>query len=479
MKKHRLSLIFITLPLLCALIGAGAYFAYSRYFHVAFAPQDYTETDAALQNPCQGWYHLYGYVLSDAAPPDTETIQKHCADSSEHMLALLEINLREYADRDLSETALSELDTVFSTWEQSGVRLIVRFLYDWNGMARETEPKSISQIKQHMKQAAAVVNRHRDSIYLLQGIFVGNNGEMNNSDYMQEDSMAALAQYLASVTDPSIYLSVRTPAHWRAINARFEPLAETEAHSGSLPARLGLFNDGMLGSANDLGTYGDSALSEADGYSAKGTRAEEIAFQNELCRYVPNGGEAILDNPYNDLDNAIADLSAMHVSYLNADYDKAVLDKWQAASYRGTDCFQGADGLSYITAHLGYRYHISDVSCAFDTWRDETATLNLTIANSGFSPSYCAFASQLRLKNTETGEQTVLPADLDTRAIQSGGSAVCAVPLDVRSMPCGTYRIYYEMTDPATGRYIRFANRFLHTAAGYPVGSLTIRKQPD
>lgn len=31
---------------------------------------------------------------------------------------------------------------------------------------------------------------------------------------------------------------------------------------GSLSSRLGLFNDGMLGTANDTGTYGDTAASQ-------------------------------------------------------------------------------------------------------------------------------------------------------------------------------------------------------------------------
>ena len=48
-------------------------------------------------------------------------------------------------------------------------------------------------------------------------------------------------------------------------------------------------------------------------------REEELAFQDVLCSSVPSGGEVIVDNPYNDLENAIADLKTMHVSYLNED----------------------------------------------------------------------------------------------------------------------------------------------------------------
>ena len=98
----------------------------------------------------------------------------------------------------------------------------------------------------------------------------------------------------------------------------------------SLASRLGLYNDGMLGSANDTGTYGDKAAADLDtNYSDAWTREDELAFQNDLCLYVPNGGEVIIDNVYNDFDNAVKDLSQMHVSYLNSEYDSTVLNKWK------------------------------------------------------------------------------------------------------------------------------------------------------
>lgn len=84
----------------------------------------------------------------------------------------------------------------------------------------------------------------------------------------------------------------------------------------------------MLGTANDTGTYGDTPAS-ADAYRSAWVREDELDFQNRLCNFVPNGGEVILDNPFNDLAHALSDLSRMHVSYLNSEHDPAVLDKWK------------------------------------------------------------------------------------------------------------------------------------------------------
>lgn len=151
---------------------------------------------------------------------------------------------------------------------------------------------------------------------------------MNNTNYGDIDQMRQLAETLAKNISPSIYLAVRTPAQLRGILYSRTPMAG-QSDEGSLASRLGLFNDGMLGSVYDLGTYDDTPLTSASEFNEQGTRSEELLFQNKLCQYVPNGGEVTIDNKYNNLDNAISDLSTMCVSYLNSDHDLAVLNKWK------------------------------------------------------------------------------------------------------------------------------------------------------
>lgn len=164
---------------------------------------------------------------------------------------------------------------------------------------------------QHMCDTADIVNRHAGSIYTMQGLFTGNCGEMTGSRYMSSDDIQALARCLASSTLSSIKLAVRTPAQWRTIPQ-------------DCSYRFGLFNDGMTGSVYDLGTYSDRTVTSD--YTSRWARADELAFQNNLCRYAPNGGEAVIDNIYNDYPSVITDLSTMGISYLNSMHDAAVLN---------------------------------------------------------------------------------------------------------------------------------------------------------
>ena len=365
---------------------------------------------------------------------------------------------------------------MFSYWHDAGKQIILRFLYDWDGN-KENEPDDISMILKHMDKVAPIVNKYKDNIYLMQGTFVGAVGEMHSSDYTDSESTAILIKHLASVIDSSIFLSVRTPAMWRTINQTFTPISENNAFQETLFSRLGLFNDGMFGSEYDLGTYGESHLATAQSFTEKCTPEEEIAFQNQLCNYVPNGGEVVLDHPRSNFPDVLEPLSTMHVSYLDYDYDATVLDKWRGAAYTGAGCFQGIDGFTYIGEHLGYRYAIQSILCSFNWKEDENATLSIQLKNEGFSGSYRKYDTTATLENTETGDVYQIPLDFDNRFLAGGTAATIQVPLPIRDYPTGTYNLYFSMSDPALNRMIFLANSYqINEPYGYRIGTLSIQK---
>lgn len=438
---------------LCALF----YFTAPRTRYEAAAM---TENSEILNNPYCGFYHLYGYLLSEEGrKPARQWCENMLANDSQSIL-LLQINLRQYSNKSISSFALDQLDTILSTFSGADRQLIVRFLYDWDGNALQTEPASQDQILSHMKQVAPVVNRFSSHVFLLQGIFTGNCGEMNQTHYGDREHLSLFMETLASVTSPDIFLSVRTPQHLRTITGTRTPLDSSQAYTGTLPARLGLYNDGMLGDAYDCGTYDDTPFAGTSDPAEKGTRSEEIQFQNQLCLYVPNGGEAVLDNPYNDLDRAIQDLRQMHVSYLSADHEASVLDKWKASQYQGTsgDPFDGNSGYDYIAAHLGYRYVVRDSWVTGTKGFRPRPILHITLENTGFSPAYRPFDTKIFLQNTDSGEKISLPADFDNRTLLPDKPQTLSLPIDIKSVPEGIWQLSLSMTDQATGISIQFAN---------------------
>lgn len=448
----------------------------ARLRFLRYTPSVYTESAMPLQNPYIGWYQIYGYRLSDAGPFDPSPIE---ALEYGPGLAMLEINLQNYRDTPVSDVALDQLDSILAAWQSRGRQLILRFLYDWDGSALEKEPGDISLILRHMSQTAEIVNRHTDCVYILQGVFVGAWGEMHGSNYMGEDDLLTLAGHLDAVTDPSVFLAVRTPEQWRVVTRSHTPLTASQAFDGSLPARLGLFNDGLLGSDTDLGTYGTLETLDTTQFYGKLTRQAELDFQNTLCSCLPNGGEVVIDNPCNDFPAAASVLSYIHVSYLNRDYDEKVLNKWRESFYRGSGPFDGMNGYDYIGRHLGYRYVLRSSTLRSPLPWKETALLSLLMENVAFASSYRRFEVTLTLRSAENGASYLLPVQTDTRFWKAGEETQLDIPLNIRIYEPGSYELFLKISDPVSGFDIFLANEGAQNPRGLFLGILEIDEFPD
>ncbi len=456
---------------LCICMVAGIFFLFLTVRFVNYSPDTCAESTEELQNPYIGWYQIHNYMLSDTTAYDSSEILGREQRGS---LALLEFNLQNYADRPISDHGLSLLDQVLKTWQSTGKQLILRFFYDWDGNALEAEPQDLSMILTHMSQTSETVNRYSDCVYILQGVFIGPWGEMHSSRYANNEDIVTLTSHLASVTDPDIFLAVRTPQQWRLLADSTEPISEADAFNGSLASRLSLFNDGMLGSDTDLSTYSaDSTPGEYSRYLKNG-RQEELAFQNLLCAHVPNGGEVVVPNPYNDFPAAAADLSAIRVSYLNSAYDEAVFSKWRTAVSTEDSPYRGMNGFDYISRHLGYRYVLRSSECTpVEPWEKATE-LAVTLENIGFSNCYRSFDVSLNLTETSTNRIFTLPAQTDTRLWAPGEQVTLTFPVNIREYATGTYDITLKISDPVSGSPIFLANEGTVTDSGHTLGRLDI-----
>ena len=452
---------------LCAAVLAGIVLS-SAPRSLRFSPAPYTESTGELDNPYIGWYRMYGYRLSDSQQPD---LSPAALEEPLPELILLELNLAGYADRPISPAGLEQLDQILAAWQSAGKQLILRFLYDWDGNGMDAEPEQLSLVLEHMSQAAQVVNRYADCVYILQGVFVGAWGEMHASRHMADEDLTTLAEHLAQAVDPRIFLAVRTPEQWRTVTSCAEPLTAELAFDGSLAARLGLFNDGMTASETDLGTYVPDGTVPANPY-AKRPRQAELLFQNSLCAYVPSGGEAACSTAYNDLPAAIENLAAAHVSYLNGSYSEEVLSKWKGQVYQGRDIFSGISGYDYISRHLGYRYVLR--SAGFSPG-GAGGVLSVSIENVGFAAAYRPFEVSLVLRHRTTGERRTLQVQADPRTWSAGEETRLDIPVQASALSPGSYDAALLIRDPASGREILLANEGAQAGGeGCPVGALTV-----
>lgn len=450
MKIKKLIIPATVLLIISAVITAYyAYRRYSYYLPVGYKHNKCNITTSSLDNPYCGFYQIYPYKITGINPG--ENILPGNINEIQDRLAMIQVNLSMYKDMPLSSGALSQLDSILAAWAGGNKQLILRFLYDWDGNAPATEPSDINIILGHIEQTASVYNKYAKSIYILQGLYIGSYGEMHSSAYQDTNDIIQLAEKLYNVSDPSIFLAVRTPSQLRTI---------TEGTDGLVTGRMGLFNDGMLSSVSDSGTY------------AEGERGQEIKFQDKLCLTVPNGGEAITENPLNDIDNAVKDLRKMHVSYLNSMYDASVLDKWKASSYNGSGIFNGCNGYEYIEKHLGFRYTINSSALGFEPYSDETATLSVSLENTGFAPCYYPLVYTITCINQETNK--IYKVTPEVQPPDNGISEIkLYATINVRSMEPGIYNIYLDTADSKTGETIKYAIDTPLGQYGYMAGTLS------
>lgn len=478
MKKNT-SFVYYVIPFfICAIVTVViiVHLISFQRLSVTYEQSISQESNSIMQNPFRGFYKINGYMLSDKTNKKelTKQIKQNCKANS-YPLVLLEINLKNYANTDISSSAQQQLDTILTQYTSAKKQIILRFLYDWDGKALQSEPSDFFRIKNHIQQLSSTINKYKNCIYIIQGAFIGNVGEMNNSNYNDIDQIRQLIETLAESTDPQIYLAVRTPAQLRSILRTRTPLSSQDSESGNLASRLGLYNDGMLGNVYDMGTYDDTPITSGSDMDEPGTREEELLYQYKLCQYVPNGGEVAIDNEYNDLENAVTDLAQMHVSYLNSEHEEDVLNKWKKSTYTGDDVFSGCTGYDYVEAHLGYRYFIQESHLDFHSIVGDDATLYLTIANSGFSSAYKKYDTTLLITNQDTGKTKRLETTIDNRRISGNDQVTFKISPDIRSLKKGTYTLSLEMKDSYTEDCIHFANAGSEDSDSVSVGTLTIQ----
>ena len=93
----------------------------------------FKESARELRNPGRGFYNLYRYMITDEKVNYWQLVQEMYRGDDHTSLSLVEINLQNYRDGEVSEAGMTNIEALFQALKDLDRQLIVRFMYDWNG----------------------------------------------------------------------------------------------------------------------------------------------------------------------------------------------------------------------------------------------------------------------------------------------------------------------------------------------------------
>jgi hypothetical protein len=387
----------------------------------------WTASRANVANPERGFYR---YV--DLATDRDFAFVRAGNDS----LIYSYVRLDAFRDRAIDEALLTRVRAGLTAARAAGVKVVLRFAYN-EGPYPDSEPDApLVRVLAHIEQVAPVLRDNSDVIAVLQAGFIGAWGEWHTStnglDRDPAARLAALDALLAAMpADRSVLL--RYPLYKHAIHG--EPLDEASAWQATAEARTGHHNDCFVSSESDVGTYPDDEIDRWRDYVAADTR------------YVPFGCETCaVFAPRSACAPATAEMARMHMSFLNRDFETAIIDGW-----RQDGC------LGDVERRLGYRLVLVDGELPAEVRPGGSFRLRVRIANQGHAAPFNPRSAWIVVDGGGQRHELEVPGS-DLRRWSAGATHTIDLRLRLpATLPEGTHRVSLWLPDRAAGLRARSA----------------------
>ena len=390
--------------------------------------------------------------------------------------------------QDLTEDALNVLQQTFDNIRDFGGRVIVRVCYDpwYNGRSNVTPAHE--WVLKHVKQLAPVLSKNTDVIVALEMGMHGAYGEMHSDTSITYDRVAEVVNLMLRNTPPELKILTRTGNYSAKVlgfdnwgvdfHIDGEKFAEIAKAKGDTMYRVGMFNDGYLGTQYDYGTWGADCKTSI-------CREEGVAWLEKYGINTPYGGEALTTASGYEVINTPEFLAyegfRTHTSYLNIQWNNNLIDSWKKTTFKQKDFdydparVDSLSGFKYINDHLGYRFVLRESWLSDTVGADGIFKAKLRIQNVGFGNlTWNAPVRLAVLEDLEGSNLAMCPMptyyelpDIDSRNIHSrtisiaggdtvmtfDGNNVIEILTKLNKRGKGRYQVYLKIGE------IEFANR--------------------
>ena len=263
------------------------------------------------------------------------------------------VQLEKYRGTELPPEFIAQLQTRFDATRKAGIKIILRFAYNYPSSSTEYENAKdapLAIVLKHIEQLTPLLNANSDVIAVMQAGFIGAWGEGHtSSNQLDSDANKALIRdALLAAVPADIPLQWRYPA---------DLIAWQKA--GTI-GRFGFHNDCFLSSPTDVGTYAEEKGLRSKQRDAMAALTDNHFHSIETC-------DAQKEQLRNDCGSILSEGAKFHVSGINREYYRAFHERWKKGG-----C------LPEITTKMGYRLLLVDAKI-------EGSKISITIANDGWA----------------------------------------------------------------------------------------------
>jgi len=426
---------------------------------------------------------------------------------------------------------LENFEATLNNARNSGTSLILRFSYA-NDNTVGNEPATFKDgdstayhntelIRTHIKELSKVINRNKDVVLAVECGMFGPWGEMHSSmydidpcnHYDPKYSNSIISRWLDKL-DPEIKVLVRAPKHLIGYygyaysthdsngNTIYDADIDdfnSDVQNGSLNInqRLGMYNDGYLGSYSDVGTFG------SDNDWPDITREDGVNLLEKMTA-VPYGGEFAYVEASSLQPNGsliyntpalMSELYRTHLSYLHNinNQDHVISNALNHVDVSTSDLVSGLDSSEvstyighsfrrFIRDHMGYRLLVKSSYLSSTAKKGGSFNISGSIKNLGFGNFLTQKYTEVILKKGSTtyvASVDSFNANEITSLTTKDYDWTFSVPSSISS---GNYDVYLRIrnernTDEASVKTgIRFANpdAFDETLRANKIGTIKI-----
>ena len=299
--------------------------------------------------------------------------------------------------QDLTEDALNVLQQTFDNIRANKGFVIVRICYDpwYNGRSNVTPEHK--WVLRHVEQLAPVLSKNTDVIVALEMGMHGAYGEMHSDTSITYDRVAEATNLMLRNTPPELKILTRTGNYSAKVlgfdnwgvdfHIDGEKFAEIAKAKGDTMYRVGMFNDGYLGTQYDYGTWGADCKTSI-------CREEGVAWLEKYGINTPYGGEALTTANGYQVINTPEFLAyegfRTHTSYLNIQWNNNLINSWKKTLFKQKDFdydpahVDSLTGFKYINDHLGYRFVLRESWLSDTVGSDHMLHAKFRVQNVGF-----------------------------------------------------------------------------------------------